>query len=230
MRLIPFTFGLLAVGLSAAVAGCSPALPEKPAADASSSAVIKPVPSFPAGDYRLDKSHASLTFSVNHLGFSGYTAGFDDFDVRLSLDPQHPEAAKVTATVVVTSLDLPTPPKGFHDTLMSAQWFDAAKYPQMQFVSTRVEVTGADTAKVHGDLTLHGVTKPVVLDARFNGGYPGFAPYDPNARVGFSLSGALKRSEFGLSYGIPEPDTTMGVGDEVSLRIEAELTGPALKS
>lgn len=84
-----------------------------------------------------------------------------------------------------------------------------------------------DTLRVRGDLTLHGVTRPIVLEATFNGGYAGH-PMDPNARIGFSAQGTLKRSEFGIAQGIPAPGTTMGVSDEVNVVIEAEFTGPPL--
>ena len=84
-----------------------------------------------------------------------------------------------------------------------------------------------DTLRVRGDLTLHGVTRPIVLEATFNGGYAGH-PMDPNARIGFSAQGTLKRSEFGRAQGIPAPGTTMGVSDEVNVVIEAEFTGPPL--
>ena len=88
--------------------------------------------------------------------------------------------------------------------------------------------TGANTANVTGDFTMHGVTKPLVLAVTFNGGYAGH-PYDPNARIGFSATGSIKRSEFGMAYGVPEPGTTMGVGDDVSLVLEAEFSGPPFK-
>ena len=88
-------------------------------------------------------------------------------------------------------------------------------------------MTGANTVRIHGDLTLHGVTRPIVLAATFNGGYAGH-PMDPNARIGFSAQATLRRSEFGITYGIPAPGTTMGVGDEVDVVIEAEFTGPPL--
>ena len=98
----------------------------------------------------------------------------------------------------------------------------------MSFHSKSVEVTGTNTFRIHGELTLHGVTKPVMLDATYNGGYAGH-PMDPHARIGFSAHGVLKRSEFGISYGIPAPGTTMGVGDEVSIILELEFSGPPLK-
>ncbi|CAN5444608.1 hypothetical protein BH10PSE4_BH10PSE4_28110 [soil metagenome] len=100
------------------------------------------------------------------------------------------------------------------------------KYPAITFRSTQVVVTGPNTAKITGDLTLHGVTKPVVLEASFNGGYAGFE-MDPHARVGFSAHGVFKRSDFGMGFGVPAPGSTMGVGDEVDVRIETEFSGPA---
>lgn len=83
--------------------------------------------------------------------------------------------------------------------------------------------------RINGELSLRGVTRPMVLEARFNGGYRGH-PMDPNARTGFSAKGVLKRSEFGIAYGIPAPGTTMGVSDEVNVIVETEFSGPPLNS
>lgn len=184
----------------------------------------------PAGSYTLDKSHASLIFRVDHLGFSNYTARFKKFDAKLEFDPKNLGAAKVTAIVDPNSLetDFPTPEKvDFNAQLRGEQWLDTAKYPEIKFESKRIEVTGDNTVRVHGDFTLHGVTKPVVLDAKFNGGYAGH-PFDPAARIGFSAQGTLKRSEFGMGYGVPAPGTKFGVGDDVRILIEAEFSGPPL--
>ncbi|MFT4251568.1 MAG: YceI family protein, partial [Caulobacter sp.] len=201
-----------------------PAAGEAPAA--TPAAPAKPPADLPAGEYKLDKTHADLSFKVNHLGFSWYTARFSDFDVKLTLDPKAPADAHVEASIKTGSLSLPAPPPGFTEELLGAEWLDAAKYPAITFRSTKVAPTGPDTADVTGDLTLHGVTKPVTLQAKFNGGYGGFPPMDPNARIGFSLSGSFKRSDFGVSYGVPKPGSTMGVGDEVKVAIEAELLKP----
>jgi polyisoprenoid-binding protein YceI len=185
----------------------------------------------PAGSYTLDKSHASLLFRVNHMGFSNYTARFKRFDAKLQIDPANPGAAKLEATIDVTSLetDFPTPKVvDFNAELQNDQWLNAAKFPQMTFRSTKVDLTSPKTARVSGDLALHGITKPVVLDVTFNGGYPGMAGFDPNARIGFSAKGAVKRSGFGVANGIPAPGSNMGVSDNVDIIIEAEFTGPAL--
>ncbi|MBI3675165.1 MAG: polyisoprenoid-binding protein [Proteobacteria bacterium] len=183
----------------------------------------------PAGAYTLDKAHASLTFRVNHIGFSNYTSRFTRFDAKLRLDPKNPSASNVTATVDVRSLAPNTPPAGFLAQLLGKQFFEAAKYPKMIFHSTRVEMTAPNKARITSDLTLHGITHPVVLETTFNGGYAGFA-LDPYARVGFSAHTTLKRSQFGMGYGVPAPGTTMGVGDDIDIAIECEFTGPAWKN
>ncbi|MBK6453143.1 MAG: polyisoprenoid-binding protein [Proteobacteria bacterium] len=195
----------------------------------------KPVPpaataNVPAGAYTLDRTHASLIFRVNHLGFSNYTARFKRFDAKLQFDPANLAASKVTASVDVDSLetDFPDPARlDFNAVLKGAAWLDVAQFPRMEFASSHIDVTGVNTLRIHGDLTLHGVTRPIVLEATFNGGYAGH-PMDPNARIGFSAQATLKRSEFGIAYGIPAPGTTMGVSDEVAVVIEAEFTGPPL--
>jgi polyisoprenoid-binding protein YceI len=179
----------------------------------------------PAGAYTLDKAHASLTFSVNHVGFSRYTATFKQFDAQLQFDPAHLDKSSVRATV--GSLQLPNPPPGFTEELLGKNWLDAEQTPQLTFRSTKAELAGANSVRMTGDFTLHGVTKPVTLDVTFNGGYDGH-PMDPHARIGFSARGVLKRSDFGITYGIPEPGSTMGVSDAVDFVVEAEFSGPPL--
>ncbi len=182
----------------------------------------------PAGIYSLDKTHASLAFNVNHLGFSHYTMNFDHFDATLQLDPAQPEKARLTATIDPLSLDLPNPPEGFSKEITTGEkWLNAETYPSIVFLSHSVKMTGEKTADIHGVLEMLGQKKPVLLHAVFNGGYKGHA-MDPHARVGFSAKASFKRSDFGMNFGIPEPGTTMGVGDEVDVMIEAEFTGPAM--
>ena len=181
----------------------------------------------PAGTYVIDPSHASLVFTVDHLGFSNYTAGFDRFAATLLIDPADPGSARLTAEIDVFSLDVPHPPEGFLQTLFSEAWFDVAVHPAISFESETINLTSDQTADVDGRLTLLGVTRPVTLSVRFNGGYAGH-PMDPNARIGFSATGQLARSDFGFTIGIPPAGSTMGVGDTVGFRIEAEFTGPPL--
>ena len=210
------TFASLAAAATAAafVLALGPAVAE----------VAKSAPQPPAGQYTLDKAHTSVTFRVSHLGFSHYTARFSRVEGRLKFDPRRPTAMRVEASIDPTSLELNAPPAGFHDELMGKGWFEAAKFPQMSFRSTRVELTGPHAARITGELTLHGVTRPVVLMATYNGGYPP-SSFDPGgARIGFSAHGVLKRSAFGLSAGIPAAGSNMGVSDEVEVAIETEFS------
>jgi polyisoprenoid-binding protein YceI len=186
-------------------------------------------PQPPAGAYAIDKAHTSVTFRVSHLGFSRYTARFANVDGKLKFDPAAPASMAVAATIDPRSLALNSPPAGFHDQLMGKNFFEAAKYPAITFRSTKVAVTGPNTAKVTGDFTLHGVTKPVILDVTYNGGWPANAM--DGARIGFSAHGSIKRSAFGMGFGVPAPGSNLGVGDDVEVMIETEFSkgGPAAK-
>lgn len=206
-----------------ALAACSPKNDETNQSPSQTATAIN----VPAGAYTLDRSHASLIFRVSHLGFSNYTARFENFDAQLQFDPANLGASSVTVSIEPNSLRLDNPPSGFTEDLLGAQWLDVKQYPTITYRSNKVEVTAANNMRITGDLTLHGVTRPVVLDAVFNGGYAGH-PMDPHARIGFSAQGTLKRSEFGIAFGIPEPGSTMGVSDDVDVVIEAEFSGPPL--
>lgn len=184
----------------------------------------------PVGRYVLDKAHSTITFKLSHLGFSYYTASFAHFDAALDVDPAHLESAKLAATIEVASLTLPTPPEGFREELLGPNWLNAGAFPVMAYRSTQIAVVGKDIARVVGDFTLNGKTAPVTLNVTFNGGYPGLAGLDPHARIGYSAHGTLKRSDFGITRGIPAEGTTMGVGDQVEFMIEAEFSGPPVEA
>jgi polyisoprenoid-binding protein YceI len=210
-----------------ALAACSPQNQGTDKKSAAPAQIIPAITAAPAGAYTLDKAHASLIFRVDHLGFSQFTARFARFDATLQFDPVDPAASRVSATIDPSSLECDNPPPGFLEHLRGAQWLDAAAFPEIAFRSTAVALTGANKARITGDFTLHGVTRPITLEATFNGGYAGHE-FEPNARIGFSARGALKRSDFGIAYGLPPAGSTMGVGDEVKISIEAEFTGPPL--
>jgi polyisoprenoid-binding protein YceI len=197
-----------------AVAADAPAAPQAP----------------PAGQYQLDKGHASLLFRVSHLGFSSYTTRFSRFDAQLSFDPTNLAAAKVSTTIDASSIALDNALSMCDGIVHGPQFLDTAKYPEITFKSEQVRVKGPNSLEVIGKLTLHGVTKPVVLETKFNGGYAGMAGNDPQARVGFSAHGSLKRSDFGMTYAIPAPGSTFGVGDTIEISIEAEFVGPPLQA
>ena len=229
---------LLVLGVLTALAACSPkqdAAQEQASLAAKEPAPVAAAPAeapvdVPAGAYTIDPSHTSILFRVDHLGFSNYTARFKKATANLQFDPNNLAASTVTVVVDAKSLetDFPDPAKvDFNAELLGEGWLNGVKFPEITFRSTSVEPTGARTMRINGELTLRGVTRPMVLDARFNGGYRGH-PMDPNARVGFSAKGVLKRSEFGITYGIPAPGTTMGVSDEVNVIVETEFSGPPL--
>ena len=206
---------LVVVGsASAAESAAPPAMPALAAA--------------PAGQYQVDKAHASLLLRVSHLGFSTYTTRFSRFDAELSFDPAKPTAARVVTTIDAKSLALDDAPPQCNDIVQGPQFLDSAKFPKIVFRSQSVRMTGEKSMEISGTLDLHGVTRPIVLTGTFNGGYAGMPNMDPHARIGFSAHGSFKRSDFGIVYGVPAPGTTMGVGDLIDFAIEAEFTGPPL--
>lgn len=174
----------------------------------------------PAATYKLDPTHASVTWKVKHMGLSNYTARFTKIDATLTFDPANKAASKLNVRIDPKSIrtDYPFPDKVDFDTklAMGEEWFNAGEFGSITFTSTKVEMTGDNTAKVTGDLTLLGVTKPVVLDAVLNGAIE--HPITKKPAVGFSATGTIKRSEFGMMKYIPM------IGDEVQLLIETEFS------
>lgn len=183
----------------------SPVSAQAPAA--SSTAAAKAVA---AGTYRVDPNHTQVIWSLDHLGFSRLTGMVGQFTGELHLDPAKPQAATLAVDIPLSGLTVTSPAFAHH--LTTADLFDTAKFPTARFVSKTVTVNG-ESATITGDLTLHGVTKPVVLDARFYGA--GTNPMSKAVTIGFSATAKLKRSEFGLGYAVP------AVSDEVSLDIAA---------
>lgn len=217
---------LLAACALSTAAGCSrPADHAAKAPEAAAPAAPKPVTA-PAGLYKIDKPHTSVTFRVDHIGMSHFTARFTKIDGTLQFDPVHPEnsVADITIDPASVQADYADAKFNFSDLIKSKELFDVAKFPVLTFKSTKVALTGPDTADVTGDLTFHGVTKPIVLHARFNGGYPPNNMDPEGARIGFSAHGTLSRTAFNMGYGVPPKGSTMGVGDEVELIVETELT------
>jgi len=208
-----------------AAPAATPAPAAEPAGEPSKTAAL--APDVPAGEYKMDHAHSTLIFRVSHMGFSHYTARFLRFDAKLQFDPRNLAATQLTATVDPRSIetDYPDPKYNFNEELAGEHFLDAAQFPEITFRTTQVEDLGNQALRVHGELTLHGVTKPIVLDATYNGGYSGH-PMDPQARVGFSAQGTLRRSDFGIAGGIPQVGSNMGVGDQVAIVIESEFNGP----
>lgn len=167
----------------------------------------------PAGAYTLDKSHASITYRISHLGFSNYTGRFNTIDATLDFNPAAPEKSTVKATITTSSVDS-------HDSTLEAilidkQFFNSKQFPTATFESTRIEKTDATHGKIHGNFTLLGITKPIVLDATFNAAGP--TPMIHTYRLGFSATTRIKRSDFGINAYLPM------LGDDVTLTIETEF-------
>lgn len=162
-----------------------------------------------AGTYRIDPYHTQVVFTLSHFGFTEFTGMFGNASGSLVLNPAKPASDRLSVTIPVSSV-LTTVP-ALTTELTNAQWFDAAKYPDATFTSTKVIRTGKTTATIDGSFTLHGVTRPIVLKARFIGA--GINPIDKSYTVGFSATGVIKRSEFGVKAYVPM------VGDDVTLTL-----------
>ena len=181
------------------------------AGSAAADAVSRDPAKVPAGTYELDRRHASLMVKVRHMGFSSYTMRFNRLSGSFVYDPAAWQGTKVTITVDPKSID--TEESSFNRTV--AGYFEPEKYPVITFTSTGLEMTGEGEGKLTGDLFLHGVTKPVTLDVTFNGVGPGLL--GAGTRTGFSGSGRIKRSDFGITGGRPF------AADMVDLQFEVEF-------
>lgn len=174
----------------------------------------------PSGEYKLDKSHASLVWKIKHWGLSRYTARFTKFDAQLRLDAAAPERSTLLVSIDPTSVETDYPGEGdFDEELRGSRFFDIARYPSIQFRSSRIQKTGPNTARVTGDLEFLGQTKPLVLDVTFNGS---IVPHPMTGRpaLGFSAQGTMRRSLWGLNTFLDH------LSDDVDISVEAEFTGP----
>ncbi|MEP3654563.1 MAG: YceI family protein [Litorimonas sp.] len=169
----------------------------------------------PEGAYVLDPAHTSVNWSLSHSGLSFYTARFDDISGALDFNPTEPANSQLD--IRIDPLSVSTGDTEWDDTLAtSGKYFDGETYPEIRFVSTTSVKSTDNTGTVTGDLTLRDVTKPVTLDVTYNGAGKSFG--HPGATLGFSAVGTIKRSDWGMSH-----LTSFGIGDEVTLRIEAEF-------
>jgi polyisoprenoid-binding protein YceI len=166
-----------------------------------------------AGAYRLDPDHAVVLWKVDHLGFSTFVGRFDRVRGSLDFDPSEP--AEAVLEVVVETASVSTHVASLTDDLRSASWFATDRFPEARFVSRSIEVTGPETGRVSGDLTLLGVTRPITLDVTFNGGASNILT--GGYTLGFQATTVFDRTAFGLSTFAP------AIGREVTLEIHAEF-------
>lgn len=162
-----------------------------------------------AGEFTVDPGHSQIGFTLSHMGFSNFSGRLSGASGTLSLAGADHAGSKLSVSVPANSFS--TPVDKLNGELVSADWFDAQKFPTITFTSTKVTPTGPDSASIEGNLTLHGVTKPITLSAKFVGA--GANPLSKAYTVGFDATGTVKRSDFGVTKYVPL------IGDEVELTL-----------
>ncbi len=193
---------------AAAVPPAAKTAPAAPAVTLADKALaVKP------GHYRLDPDEGKITWSVNHRGFSTYAGQFAAVAADLTIDPKDVAHTTLTATVDTTSVGTLNPKLDAE--LEGDDWFDSKTYKQASFKATAVTVTGPQTARIDGELTLRGKTVPIVISATFNNA--GIDPVDKQYTVGFDAAAIIRRSAFGIAKYLPF------IGDNVTLRLEGEF-------
>lgn len=181
----------------------------------------------PSGDYTLDPVHSSVIVRANRFGLSNYPVRMTGLSGTLNFDAENPTQSRVAVTVAADSVQTGfSGERNFDDELENSEWLDAANHPTATFTSTGVELTGANTGRLTGDLTIRGVTRPLVLEVTFNRGYRQHPMGLPMAVLGFSAHGEFKRSDYGMNVLLPATTGGVGVADEVRLEIEAEFAHP----
>lgn len=216
----PWTFAAAAAALM--LAACSQPATKGPAAPPQAVTVDAP-----AGQYTLDKNHSTVTVRAMHFGLAHYTLRFDRVDGALTFDPANPTQSSVTASVPIASLSTTySGDRDFNAELQNSEWLNAAGFPVATFRSTNVELTGANTGRMTGDLTIRGQTHPATFDVTFNRAYRQHPMGAPFAELGFSAHGVIKRSDYGLRVLQPPAGGDAGVSDDVEIIIEAEFQQP----
>ena len=222
-----FKLALIAVSATALLAACGQPAETTASANGAGAVASGPVDlKAPSGTYNLDPTHANLTWSVLHNGISNYTARFNTYAAKLTLDAANVENSVIEVTINPASVDANYPGdyKGTHaqsgfgswseDIAKAADKLNATAFPQITFKSTSVKKTGDRTADVTGDLTFLGQTKPVTLKATFNGEIEKH-PFMQVPAIGFAAEGSFKRSDFGQPAGF--------VGDDVTIKFDGEF-------
>ncbi len=169
-----------------------------------------------SGTYVIDTKETLVRYGVIHMGFTEFWGTFPGATGTLVIDPKQIGRATLDVTVPIVTVE--TTNRELNGELFSNEFFDGEKYRTMHFVSTGVLRTGTNTAKVTGNLTMHGVTKPVVLDVTFNGAGPN--DFTKVSTIGFKAVGLVKRSDFGLGKFVPivSDDTTITISAAFELK------------
>ena len=165
-------------------------------------------------DYKIDPTHTATVFSWNHFGLSTPSANFTDIQGTIKVDNAKPANSSVEVTIPLSSVNTNVP--ALDKEFQEEAWFNAAKYPNITFKSTKVETKDKKHFKITGDLTVKGVTKPVVLDAVLN--KQGEHPMAKVPAIGFNATTSFNRSAFGIGNYVPN------VGDKITVNITTEAT------
>lgn len=170
--------------------------------------------SAPKGMYRIDAKHASVIFCIRHLGISNYCGRFPGVSGKISFNGSQPEKSSALIEIDVSSIDTPSDAL---DAELKSSYFETDKFPKASFTATSIKLTGKTTADITGNLTLHGVTRPVTLATTFNGGLQ--HPLANAYALGFSASTQLNNADFNF----PDVVWKSFIGSDVSLKIDAEF-------
>lgn len=166
--------------------------------------------------WQNDDPHSQLGFTVSHLGINDVSGTFNDFDVTLQSSKPDFSDAVIELSAKTASIDTRVEARNNH--LKSADFFDVEKYPTMNFKSTAVKPTGKNKYKLTGDLTLHGITKPVTMDLLYKGTVEN--PMSKKQTAGFQVTGTIKRSDFNVGPKFPAPM----ISNEVKIKADGEFT------
>lgn len=167
----------------------------------------------PTGTWKVDPVHSSVEFQVKHLGIATVKGQFKEFEGTLEVGP---EGAVAYGTVKTASVDTREPQRDEH--LRSADFFEVEKYPEVGFRSTAIRTTGKDEFEIEGDLSIHGVTRPVTLKATLEGYEP--EDHQGNTRVGLSASAQINRSDFEMRFNAALGSGNMVVSDKVKILVD----------
>jgi len=177
-----------------------------------------------AGEYAIDAAHTSVEFVARHMMVSKVRGRFGSFSGTVTIG-EVPEASRVEVSIDPASVSTGNPDRDAH--LMSPDFFEVETYPSWEFRSTKVEHERGEHWKVTGDLTLHGVTKPIVLDVEFAGASP--TPWGTNA-IGFTASTEVDREDFGLTWNAALETGGVVVGKKVRIELEVEASAAAAQA
>lgn len=168
--------------------------------------------------FQIDHSHSEIQFSVRHMMVSKVRGVFEKWGGEISLNPANPAATTVDIAIDAASINTKDAQRDGH--LRSADFLNVEQFPSIRFKSTKVEVTGDNTARLHGDLTIVGVSKPVTLDVEYHGNAK--SPWG-TVSYGFSASTKINREDWGLTWNAALETGGWLVGKEIQIDIESEL-------